>query len=122
MIWQTVSPKCAQTSEPETKPRPVSVIRSGRPSAVTSGGSIESMDGTGLPIVNFNGEDSPPPGAGFTTVTDSMPAPDTVRNADRFVPTAVNDCRQRMLSIAVFLKKIGHLLDGFKKLMCLSQR
>ena len=43
-------------------------------SAPISVGSTESMVGAGLPIVTLRASDSPPPGFGLTTLTESTPA------------------------------------------------
>jgi hypothetical protein len=62
------------TVEVETKFVPVTVKVNCAPPAVAQVGLIELVVGTGLLIVNVCGFDVPPPGAGFTTVTDAVPA------------------------------------------------
>jgi hypothetical protein len=62
------------TVEVETNLVPFTVkVRSALP-AVAQVGLIEVVVGTGLLIVNVCGLDVPPPGLGFTTVTDAVPA------------------------------------------------
>jgi hypothetical protein len=62
------------TVEPETKLVPFTVkVKSALPPVVQVG-LIEVVVGTGLLIVNVCGLDVPPPGLGFTTVTDAVPA------------------------------------------------
>ena len=62
------------TVEVETKFVPVTVNVNCPPPAVAQVGLIELVVGIGLLIVNVCGFDVPPPGAGFTTVTDAVPA------------------------------------------------
>jgi hypothetical protein len=62
------------TTELETNLVPVTVnVKSVLPAA-TQFGLIEVVVGTGLLMVNVTAFDVPPPGAGFTTVTDAVPA------------------------------------------------
>ena len=62
------------TTEPETKFEPCTVsVKLGSP-AVALLGEIELIAGTGLLIVNVIGLEVPPPGGGFTTVTEAVPA------------------------------------------------
>ena len=61
------------TVEVETKLVPFTVkMKSALPAAIQVG-LIEVVVGTGLLIVNVTEFDVPPPGAGFTTVTDAVP-------------------------------------------------
>jgi len=62
------------TVDVETKFVPFTVNVNCAPPAVAQVGPIELVVGTGLLIVNVCGFDVPPPGAGFTTVTDAVPA------------------------------------------------
>ena len=62
------------TVDVETKFVPFTVKVNCAPPAVAQVGLIELVVGTGLLIVNVCGFDVPPPGAGFTTVTDAVPA------------------------------------------------
>jgi hypothetical protein len=57
-----------------TKFVPFTVKVSCAPPAVAQIGLIELVVGVGLLIVNVCGFDVPPPGGGFTTVTEAMPA------------------------------------------------
>ena len=62
------------TVEVETKFVPFTVKVNCAPPAVAQVGLIEVVVGTGLLIVKVCAFDVPPPGAGFTTVTDAVPA------------------------------------------------
>jgi len=62
------------TFEVETKLVPFTVNVNPPLPAVVELGLIEVVVGTGLLIVNVCGLDVPPPGVGFTTVTDAVPA------------------------------------------------
>jgi hypothetical protein len=62
------------TVEVETKFVPFTVKVNCGPPAVPQVGLIELVVGTGLLIVNVCGFDVPPPGGGFITVTDAVPA------------------------------------------------
>jgi hypothetical protein len=62
------------TVDVETKFVPFIVNVNCAPPAVAQVGLIEVVVGTGLLIVNVCGFDVPPPGGGFTTVTDAVPA------------------------------------------------
>src|SRR5439155_24780018 len=61
------------TVEVETKFVPFTVKVNCAPPAVAQVGLIEVVVGTGLLIVKVCAFDVPPPGAGFTTVTDAVP-------------------------------------------------
>jgi hypothetical protein len=62
------------TVEVETKFVPVTVKVNCPPPAVAQVGLIEVVVGTGLLIVNVCGFDVPPPGGGFVTVIEAVPA------------------------------------------------
>jgi hypothetical protein len=62
------------TTEVETKLVPFTVKVNWELPAVVEVGLIEVVVGTGLLMVNVCGFEVPPPGAGFTTVTDAVPA------------------------------------------------
>jgi hypothetical protein len=63
-----------RTVEVETKFVPVTVKVNCGPPAVAQVGLIAVVVGTGLLMVNVTAFDVPPPGAGFTTVMDAVPA------------------------------------------------
>src|SRR3984893_1733790 len=61
------------TTEPLTKPLPVTVsVNAGEPAAKEDGDS-NVCTATGLLIVNVSAPDAPPPGAGLNTVTEAVP-------------------------------------------------
>ena len=62
------------TTEPETKFDPLTVSVKEAPPAVALVGEIEVVAGNGLLTVNVLGDDVPPPGPGFVTVTLILPA------------------------------------------------
>jgi hypothetical protein len=62
------------TVEPETKPVPFTVSVNAAPPAVAEAGLRPVVVGTGLLIVKVWALEVPPPGAGFTTVTEAVPA------------------------------------------------
>jgi len=62
------------TVEPETKLVPLTVKVNCEPPAVAQVGLSEVIVGTGLLMVKVCAFDVPPPGAGFTTVTEAVPA------------------------------------------------
>jgi len=62
------------TTEPGTKPVPFTVSVKATPPAVALGGTIEISVGTGLLMVKVCAFETPPPGAGFVTVTLTVPA------------------------------------------------
>jgi hypothetical protein len=62
------------TTELETKFEPFTVSVKLGPPAVALLGEIERIAGTGLLMVNVIAFDVPPPGGGFTTVTETVPA------------------------------------------------
>jgi len=62
------------TTDVATKPAPFTVSVNAAPPAVALVGEIDASVGAGLLIVNVCAPDVPPPGAGFVTVTFTVPA------------------------------------------------
>lgn len=62
------------TAEDDTKPVPLTVSVKAAPPAVAPVGESEVIAGAGLLIVKVCAPDAPPPGDGFVTVTDGVPA------------------------------------------------
>jgi hypothetical protein len=62
------------TTEPETKFVPVTVSVSAAPPAVALGGESNAVVGAGLLMVKVRAPDVAPPGEGFATVTETVPA------------------------------------------------
>jgi hypothetical protein len=62
------------TVEPETKFVPVTVSENADPPAVAVEGESKVAVGTGLLMVKVRGFDVPPPGEGFATETETVPA------------------------------------------------
>jgi hypothetical protein len=62
------------TAETETKPLPFTVSANPAPPAVAEAGLRPVVASTGLLIVNVWALEVPPPGAGFTDVTEAVPA------------------------------------------------
>ena len=62
------------TVEPDTKPVPFTVSVNPAPPAVAEAGLRPVVDSTALLIVKVWALEVPPPGAGFTTVTETVPA------------------------------------------------
>jgi hypothetical protein len=79
------------TVEPETKFVPVTLKVNCAPPAVAQVGLSELMVGTAL-IVNVCALDVPPPGLGFTTVMDAVPAVAT-RDADTVAVSCVEETK-----------------------------
>jgi hypothetical protein len=75
LTWLVVSPVAFHcTVEVETNLVPVTVSVKAGPPAVALKGESKVAVGTGLLIVKVRAFDVPPPGEGFTTVTDAVPA------------------------------------------------
>src|SRR5260370_945436 len=62
------------TTDPLIKFLPFPIKGKAGPTAQAGDGEISDSDGSGLLTVNVNAADVPPPGAGFTTETESVPA------------------------------------------------
>jgi hypothetical protein len=75
LTYVVVSPApCHPTIEVETKFVPVTVRVNAAPPAVALDGESEARVGAGLLIVNVRAPEVPPPGVGFVTVIDAVPA------------------------------------------------
>ena len=65
---------CHRTTEPETKPEPVTVSVKAPPPATAEFGLMLEMTGAGLLMLKVTAFDVPPPPPGLKTVTEAVPA------------------------------------------------
>ena len=63
-----------RTTDPATKLPPLTVSVNPELPAIALAGEMLPRDGTGLATVSVSADEVPPPGAGFTAVTDKLPA------------------------------------------------